>query len=347
MGGSFGAGLYRFDEPSGQFKRYRHNPGDPHSLQTNDVVSIYGDPTGQLWVGVFGGVSRFDPASERFTNYQFSPSGSTSLAYTVSAFHRDRSGTLWLGTWGGILSRFDEKTNTFFNYTPDVRDPHRLQGGSIGAIHEDRTGKLWLASGQGLYGFDRQKESFTRYTEMQGLPNVDIMGIVEDGAGRLWISTKKGISRFDPGTETFRNYDVSDGLHSNEFARSCYQQGRNGEMFFCGSNGVTVFFPDNIRENPYVPPVVITNFKRFNKPVPIGPESVLKQAISYADSLTLEYSDNVFSFEFAALSYANSYKNRYRYSWKSSTPAGAKQSTSGDLHESESCEVCFSRPGIE
>ena len=32
------------------------------------------------------------------------------LAYTVSAFHRDRSGTLWLGTWGGVLSRFDEKT---------------------------------------------------------------------------------------------------------------------------------------------------------------------------------------------------------------------------------------------
>ena len=73
------------------------------------------------------------------------------LAYTVSAFHRDRSGTLWLGTWGGVLIRFDEKTNTFMNYPPDPRDPRRLQGGSIGAIHEDRAGTLWLASGQGLY----------------------------------------------------------------------------------------------------------------------------------------------------------------------------------------------------
>ena len=45
----------------------------------------------------------------------------------------------------------------------------------------------------------------------------------------------------------------------------------------------------------------------------IGSESVLKKAIPYVESLTLAYGDNVFSLEFAALSYANSHKNRYRY----------------------------------
>jgi len=63
----------------------------------------------------------------------------------------------------------------------------------------------------------------------------------------------------------------------------------------------------------YVRPVVITSFKIFNKPVPIGPKSVLNKAIALADSLTLSYRDSVFSFEFAALSYANFHKNRYRY----------------------------------
>ena len=53
-------------------------------------------------------------------------------------------------------------------------------------------------------------------------------------------------------------------------------------MLFCGSNGFTAFFPENIRDNPYVPPVVITSFKIFNKPVPIGAKSVLKKAIPYA-----------------------------------------------------------------
>jgi signal transduction histidine kinase len=58
---------------------------------------------------------------------------------------------------------------------------------------------------------------------------------------------------------------------------------------------------------------VITSFKIFNRAVPIGGNSVLQKAISYVDSLTLSYRDSVLSFEFAALSYSNSHKNRYRY----------------------------------
>jgi signal transduction histidine kinase len=105
---------------------------------------------------------------------------------------------------------------------------------------------------------------------------------------------------------------MSDGLQSNEFSDGCYQ-GPDGEIFFGGSNGFNSFFPENVRDNPYVPPVVITSFKIFNKPVPIGANSILKKAVPYVDSLNLSYPENIFSFEFAALSYANSQKNRYRY----------------------------------
>jgi signal transduction histidine kinase len=112
---------------------------------------------------------------------------------------------------------------------------------------------------------------------------------------------------------------VSDSLQSNEFSDGCYQA-PDGEIFFGGSNGITAFFPQNIEDNPFVPPVVITSFKIFNKPVPIDGKSVLKKAIPYVDSLTLSYRDNVFSFEFAALSYANSRKNRYRYKLENLEP---------------------------
>jgi signal transduction histidine kinase len=199
------------------------------------------------------------------------------------------------------------------HHTPDRDDPRKLQGGSIGAIHEDRTGTLWLAAGLGLYRFDRKNEVFKRYTESDGLPNNDLMGILEDAGGRLWISSKKGISRFDPQAGTFKNYDVSDGVGGNDFTRSCYQRGRNGEMFFCGNEGITTFVPEDIDDNPYVPQVVLTSFTVFNRPVPIGVDSGLERAIPYAESLTLPYESNVFSLEFAALSYANSHKNRYRY----------------------------------
>ena len=310
--GGGGSGLDRFDERTGRFKHYRHNPGDPNSLASDNVVTIYQDRSRHIWVGGQYGLSRFDPATDGFTNYRPVPTNPASLLNWIWAIYQDRSGTLWLGTFGGALIRFDHGTNTFVSYAPDSRDPHKLNGAGLTSIHEDRTGTLWVGAFDGLYRFNRQSETFARFTEVQGLPSSTIRCIQEDGLGRLWLSTQKGISRFDPALETFRNYDVSDGLQSNEFSDGCYQ-GPDGEMFFGGSNGFNAFFPEKIRDDPYVPPVAITSFKIFNKPVPIGAESVLKKAIPYIDSLTLSYQDNVFSFEFAALSYANSHKNRYRY----------------------------------
>jgi PAS domain S-box-containing protein len=311
--GGWGSGVDRFDERTGRFKHYRHNPDDPNSLTSDHVIRIYGDRTGQLWVGHIDGVTRLDPANEQFTYYRPDPRNPTSYGKAASGFYQDRFGVLWISRGEGVLSRYDDRTKTFVNYTPDPHDPHKLQGGDITAMLEDRAGTLWLGALDGLYRFNRQNETFTRYTESQGLPSSAIQGILEDKIGRLWLSTKKGISRFDPQTETFRSYDVSDGLQANEFSAACYTKGPGGEMFFGGSNGFNAFFPEQVRDNPYVPPVVVTSFKIFNKPVPIGSKSVLAKAISYVDGLTLSYRDNVFSFEFAALSYANSQKNRYRY----------------------------------
>jgi ligand-binding sensor domain-containing protein len=309
----WGGGVDRFDERTGQFKYYRHNPDDPNSLPSNHVLRIYGDRSGQLWVGHIYGVARLDPVTEQFIHYRPDPQNATLYGNAALAFYQDRSGMLWVGRGEGVLSRFDGRTKTFSNYTPDSRNPHALNGGDISAIHEDRTGTLWLGALDGLYRYNRQNKTFTRYTESQGLPSSVIQGILEDNLGRLWLSTKDGISRFDPQTETFRNYDVSDGLQSNEFSQACYTQGPEGDLFFGGSNGFNAFFPETIRDNRYVPPVVITSFRVFNKPLPISAGSVLKKAIPYVDSLTLPYRDNVFSFEFAALSYANSHKNHYRY----------------------------------
>ena len=310
--GGGGSGIVRFDERTGRLKHYRHNADNPNSLISDNVYAIYGDRNNRIWVGQEGGVSRFDPATDGFANYRPVPDDPASFANTVWIIYQDRSGTLWFGTWGGVLSRFDDKANTFVNYVPDSHDPHKLNGGGINAIHEDRTGTLWLGTFDGLYRFNPWNETFTRYTESQGLPSSTIRCILEDGVGRIWLSTQKGISRFDPQKENFRNYDSSDGLQSNEFSTGCYQ-GPDGEMFFGGSSGFNAFFPQHVRDNSYVPPVVITSFKIFNQPVPVGAKSVLKKAIPYVDSLTLSYRDNVFTFEFAALSYANSQKNRYRY----------------------------------
>ncbi len=312
--GGWESGLVRFDEQTGKFKHYRHIPDNPNSLISNNVIDIYEDSSGNLWVGQGVGLSCFNPQTEQFTNYTYNPTDSTSLGQiSVRIIYQDRAGSLWLGTWQGVLSRFDYKTKTFHNFTPDLGNPLKLNGGSIYAIHEDRTGTLWLGSSDGLYRFNQENETFTRYTENKGLSSSSIEGILEDKAGRLWLSTKKGLSRFDPQTGIFRNYDAIDGVQDNNFTESCYWQGHSGEMFFGGSKGFYAFFPENIHDNAYIPPIVFTDFRLFGKSVPVGNGSVLKKTINQTDTLTLHYEQNNISFEFAALSYAAPEKNRYRY----------------------------------
>ena len=90
--GGGGSGLVRFDERTGRFKHYRHNPDDSNSLISDNVYTIFGNPNGHILVGQVGGLSRFDPARDGFTNYRPVPEHPASLENTVWAIDQDRSG---------------------------------------------------------------------------------------------------------------------------------------------------------------------------------------------------------------------------------------------------------------
>ncbi|MBI5472876.1 MAG: hypothetical protein HY961_11075, partial [Ignavibacteriae bacterium] len=161
--------------------------------------------------------------------------------------------------------------------------------------------------GGGLNRFDTATKHFDYFTEQEGLPNNVIYGILPDAHGNLWLSTNKGISRFTPQSKMFRNYDLKDGLQGNEFNQGSHFASKRGELFFGGLNGLNAFFPDNIRDNGYVPPVYLTNFKVFDTPIP-GP--IVRTGI---DPIQLSYAENFFSFELVALNFTSPEKNQYRY----------------------------------
>jgi len=119
---------------------------------------------------------------------------------------------------------------------------------------------------------------------------------------------------------SFKNYDVNDGVQGDEFNSGAYYKSRSGEMFFGGIKGFNSFYPDKIKDNPYIPGIVITDFQIFNKSVLIGThedadsrKSPLQKHISATKEIALSYKENVFSFEFAALHYAAQEHNQYAY----------------------------------
>ncbi len=319
VGGVGHTGLNRLDRASGRFTVYRHNPNDTNSLSDPDdsVLSIRIDADGIIWVGTrVGGLNRFDPVSETFHAYRHDPNDTNSLSdNNVRVIHISPSGVLWLGSWHKGLTRFDPRTEQFTRYQHDPNDfENRLTSDTIYAIFEDHTGTLWIGTSAGLNRLDQATDTFTSYGEKDGLPSASIRGILEDKQGYLWVSTNRGLSKFDPKALTFRNYDVSDGLQGNEFAENSYYASPTGEMFFGGTAGLNAFYPSQVSDNRFVPPVVFTDFQLFNRSVPIDKkDSPLTQDISVTEQVTLTPNQLVLTIKFAALSYRVPEKNQFAY----------------------------------
>ena len=306
--GTWEGGLNLFDRRNRNFIKYTK---ENSNLCSNTIFSIIEDNRGVIWTGSFyGGLSYFDRNSNSFINY--TPDNSQISDDQIRMLLEDANGNLWIcGATG--LNSFDPETETFTVYRHDENDSRSLSKGYVLSILETADSTLWVGTSGGLNQFDRQREHFTSYYIEDGLPSNAIKGMEEDDQGNLWLSTNGGLSRLNPETGIFMNYDHSDGLQNDEFYQCSSYKSRNGELYFGGVNGFNVFHPEDIKGNPYVPPVVITDFQIFNKPVKIGKNAPLKTHISEAELITLSYRQMVFSFEFTALNYVSSEKNQYAY----------------------------------
>lgn len=292
-----------------KFTHYTHDARNPNSLGSNSILSLFEDRSGRLWIGTSDqGLDRYDRDSGIFIHYKHDPKDPNSLAWNwVNAIYEDRSGTLWVGVARNGLSRLDGATGKFTHYQWDPKNIKSLSFYSVHSIYEDSRGTLWIGTAAGLNRFERATGTFTHFTERNGIASEFIGAILEDDSGYLWLKTLKGVSKFNPRTGTFKNYDASDGVRINPSWGKASYKNKNGEMFIGGTNGFIRFHPGSIKDNPYVPPIVITAFKKFDKPVP------LDTAISEKKVLELSYQDNVFSFEFVALNYTSPGKNQYAY----------------------------------
>jgi signal transduction histidine kinase/ligand-binding sensor domain-containing protein/CheY-like chemotaxis protein len=346
--GTYNGGLNRFDPVSGKFTHFRHDGRKPGSLDDDRIYSIYEDRAGDLWVGTALGINRLDRKTGTFSHFTHSALHPLERTVPTYSFLEDRHGVFWFGagerrasldrrtgtlsamTQSGGLSMFEDRENNLWfastyggltRVDPSGRarkiEPVSALSTSgfpqINYIQEDGQGLLWLAAETGLLRFNPKTEELTSYSTADGLPDNVVQCVLPDQAGNLWLSTNSGISRFNPRDAGFTNYHESDGLQGEQFNRKACFVDPSGMMYFGGLHGFNIFDPRRIPVPRDPSRIILTELRIHGTTVPARPGSILPKPVWQMDELNLSYKDNEFSVEFAALTYRDRARTRYRF----------------------------------
>jgi len=280
------------------------------------------------WIASINGFFRVEFSGNKINsikNYNSSLNSSPQLQFNCRVIQYDEfKNEIWVGTESEGLNivQLDQNhfpvQNTIYKHS-DVTNS--ISNNYIRSIYRQNENTFWVGTYNGLNKFERQNGSnslkITTYYQEDGLPNNMVQSIVEDNNHNLWIASNFGLSKFSTSSSKIVNYDFSDGLQSNEFSEHAVFKGTNGELFFGGINGVTSFFPEEIKESPVRSNITLTDFYLFNEKVEVQSQNnrkdLLESAIFMTNKLTLKPKENIIRFDFSAMDFASPQKVKYTY----------------------------------
>jgi len=332
--GTYGSGLYRLNVKGGSLQNIKMFSERVNTQSVNYNKVVYCDKENNIWIGYWGfGLARLDPSSGNYKGWWHQPSNPFSISYEdVWSILQDKEGRMWIGTDGGGLNLFvDEAGGKFLRWMAE--DSASISSNSIYSICESQHLEdsnendviLWLGTNNGLNKFvvkgsanqnkfpSKPKVEITHYSTDDGLSDNTIKSIIEDESGNLWIGTSSCITLLNTRINTFTNFSKADGVIGGDINLSSAVRNADGVIFLGGTDGLNYFYPSDINLSSFEPTVLITDFQIFNKSVPIGEESSLKTSLLNTNEITLAYTQNVFSIQFASIDYTSPKSIQYAY----------------------------------
>ena len=192
---------------------------------SDDVKIIHESVDGTLWIGTYGGLSRFK--DNVFTSF----TANDGLASNqVRSIYEDAENVLWIGSYDGGLTRL--KDGKFTRYTSN----DGLFNDGVFQILEDERGNLWMSSNRGIYRVAKQQLNDFAEGKISRVESIAL------GKADGLLETECNGGQQPAGTKT-----------------------RDGKLWFPTQHGVAVIDPKEIKSNPFAPPVIIESIKIDNE----------------------------------------------------------------------------------
>lgn len=313
--GTLHQGIFIFSSASGNVndtKNWAHffRVNTPQ-LNTNNIYSFAEDKNQNIWIGTYKGVYKYQPAIQKLEPVYIASSPEFQPEYMINTICIDQNNLLWCGTGNGLYVLKDGKLLRTYKHLGT--DSNSLNNDQVMSIIEDHHKKIWVATKGGLNLFNNKTNNFIRINNPGNFPQEAVKILQEDKDGNLWIGLNTGLVKFNTKENTAYTYKVVDGLCSNQFQPNANCSDNNGLFYFGTSNGIVSFDPAKIKPNSFIPSIVITGVKVMNEDIFSTGDTVLTNNYKRYNKILLNYNQNFFSFEYAALNYINSAANQYMY----------------------------------
>lgn len=305
--GMWKGGWARFDSENQVFIPAKVEGGGSDHMK-DEVWSIFEDTQGRLWLG---GLYLYDRPSDTFRHYSYVyPSGDPLSSERVRIIHEDSRGNFWVGTIRG-LDLFDRETGEIRHFQSPADN---LSDNVILSLLEQGP-ELWVGTqAGGINKFNYFDQTFTSVRASDGLFDDSITGMVDGKKEHVWLLSGSGLIRYSKKDKTYKLFDYQNGLVGDLFHRNAILLSSKNELIVGGANGLTMFNPDEIKGNDFVPPVLLTGLDVLNQRVQTKTHpKILDRPIEVASEIHLNHSHNVFTLHYAAINYRLPGQNMYAY----------------------------------
>lgn len=235
----------------------------------------------------------------------------------------DDAHNLWFGTSKGLMYGTFDGNQIAINkvYTNDQSDEIRLSHNNVFTLHQENN-HLWIGTfGGGLNKMTLNAEGepieIEYYRKNNILPDDAIYGILQQDDEYLWLSTDMGLVKLNVNNNNVNVFDVRDGLPQNNFRENAFFKGSSGYFYFGGLNGLTVFDPQEIKENSQAPEVLISALLVNNQRIKIGQKIngkvLLEKSISETDTIAIDQNERIISFNLSVKHTSVPSKNKLAY----------------------------------
>lgn len=305
----FRGGLDCLSLKNSTFKNYSYDNQSSKGLLSMNLKKIVLEADSGLWISYQDiGISFYSFKRQSFTHYKFA--GNTrSDNNSISDLCRGKKDDLWIIN-KGALYYMNVKTKKYKKITADSTFNLQIQ-----ALCQDFSGNIWLGTrGSGLIRYNVSDNQFYPIKNIRHQDLSSIYSLCVDDNNDIWLGTDNGLFKYEMKNNTFRNFDKKEGVQGTCFYPYACLKGKNGKLYFGGTNGFTVIEPKEWKLSEFKSTAIITDFYIDN--TVINPDTInspLQQSIFKTKEIILNHNQTNFGFKISSNNYLIPEKNRFKY----------------------------------